>query len=181
MSGTAEKPAAVEAFRALLETGRPLLVGRAELAELDAAGRARWNEQGELVGIFGLSVEPTRHELEVDGKRRWTWCAYDALGILAALGRGGRIRSRSPHRDAPLEIEFEGGRPAAGEAALFLPEGPVSSVGEEWCPQANLFPDAKTARGWAQAAGVAGRVVGLAEAAAAGAAHWAPLVRGGPA
>lgn len=34
------------------------------------------------------SVEPTRHLIDVEVGRRWTWCALDAVGIVGALGAG---------------------------------------------------------------------------------------------
>ncbi len=50
---------------------------------LNGAGRIRRNPGGEVVGSGGLSVIPDRHEIVLDGRRFWTWCAYDILGILA--------------------------------------------------------------------------------------------------
>ena len=35
-----------------------------------------------VVGSAGLSVRPDRHEIEVEGREFWTWCAYDSLRML---------------------------------------------------------------------------------------------------
>ncbi len=81
------------------------------LEELDAAGRIRRNVVGQVVGSAGLSVVPDRHQIELGGRRFWTWCAYDILGIFGALRADGRASSPSPpdgrrsqstsRRDAP--------------------------------------------------------------------------------
>ena len=113
----AEGPLLAAAFRLLLAEGRPIPIQRLAAAlgrdaepveqaldRLARAGRTRRNQAGEVTGSLGLSVEPTAHELTVEGARRWTWCAYDAVGILAALGANGRVCSRSPHTQAPIEL-----------------------------------------------------------------------------
>ncbi len=58
--------------------------------DLDRAGRIRRDEAGRIVGSAGLSVVPDRHEIEIEGRRFWTWCAYDILGIFGALQATGR-------------------------------------------------------------------------------------------
>jgi hypothetical protein len=57
---------------------------------LDGTGRIRRNAAGEVVGSGGLSVIPDRHEVELDGRRFWTWCAYDILGIFGVTGATAR-------------------------------------------------------------------------------------------
>jgi alkylmercury lyase len=97
------------AFWLLLDHGRPVEVGvladalqrepvavAAAVDRLERAGLTRRDPAGRLLGSHGLSVVPTNHELLIDGRRRWTWCAYDAVGILGALGADGRVCSRSP-------------------------------------------------------------------------------------
>jgi alkylmercury lyase len=66
------------------------------LQKLEQAGLTRRDPAGRLLGSHGLSVAPTHHELVINGRRRWTWCAYDAVGILGALEADGQVRSRSP-------------------------------------------------------------------------------------
>lgn len=55
------------------------------LDDLNRTGRIRRDEAGRVVGSAGLSVVPDRHEIEIEGRRFWTWCAYDILGIFGAL------------------------------------------------------------------------------------------------
>ena len=183
--GDAEGPLLAAAFRLLLAQGRPVSVERLAAAlgrdaepveqaldRLARAGRTRRNQAGEVTGSLGLSVEPTAHELTVEGARRWTWCAYDAVGILAALGASGRVRSRSPHTQAPIEFAVHQDRPAAGSQVVFLAQGPCVSVVDDWCPLVNFFEDPDTAAAWAAQHGITGTAVPLLQAAATGAAAW---------
>jgi hypothetical protein len=173
------------AFWLLLDQGRPVEVGAladalqrepaavaAAVDRLAEAGLTRRDPVGRLLGSHGLSVTPTRHELTVDGTRRWTWCAYDAVGILGALAADGQVRSRSPHSGTPIELGFHGGRPAATEAVVFLAEGPCRSVIDDWCPLVNLFEDDQAATAWARQHGIAGAARPVAQATRLGTAAW---------
>ena len=90
-------------FGLIYETGAPvplatLAVGsnlsveetESRLSEVEAAGSARRDQNGNLVGIAGLSLEPTPHAIEIEGRSFWTWCALDAVGIFAAPSGHGR-------------------------------------------------------------------------------------------
>src|SRR5258708_963663 len=81
----------------LLARGKP--VSKAEVASaiadldqqkanqaLDATER---NAEGDLVG-FGLTYNPTPHQVTIDGARMWAWCAMDTL-IFACLLERGRV------------------------------------------------------------------------------------------
>src|SRR5437879_7838457 len=112
------------AFLRLIQTGSPLSAADVA-ADLDAAagaveaifddlgrqGRARSDGAGRVTGVAGLSVVPDRHLIEVGSRRLWTWCAYDALGILGALSADGRCVSRSPLSGAIIQVRFRRGRP----------------------------------------------------------------------
>jgi hypothetical protein len=178
------------AFRRLLQDDEPLGLQElaasavlapedveAELELLASAGRVRRDRRGHVVGILGLSLEPTRHEIRIDELRRWTWCAYDAVGILGALGRDGVIRSTSPLDGSALEIPFVAGTPVKCDLVLFMPEYSVDSVVDEWCPLVNFFSDADAAARWSGRRGVQGRILAITDATRAGAEHWGRYVR----
>jgi len=183
------------AFRRLLRTGGPVEI--AELAgdlarpveEVAAAvedmvrqGRVRLDGDGRLAGAAGLSVGPDRHRIEIDGRTFWTWCAYDVMGIFGALRAGGHAYSTSPSSGAAIEVHFEHGRPLLSPVVLFRPDesslGCCDNVYEEWCPNSNFFDNAEVARAWSDGRGMAGRVLGLDEAAEAATRNWEPLARG---
>jgi hypothetical protein len=181
------------AFQLLLARGGP--IGLNDLAQLsgvrldsasnlvdllEGAGRIRRNAAGEVVGSGGLSVIPDRHEIELDGRRFWTWCAYDILGIFAALAANGRAVSPSPD-GSMVVVVFERGRPQKHSAVLFRPDDDLlaccENVYEEWCPNSNLFLGRRQAITWADERGIPGRVMGLDEASELGARDWADVVQ----
>ena len=155
----------------------------AVLDDLDHAGRIRRDEAGRVVGSAGLSVVPDRHEVEIDGRRFWTWCAYDILGIFGALQASGRATSPIPSTRDVIHLDFIAGRPQKTNAVLFRPDTELMSccenVYEEWCPNSNLFADSAAARNWASEHGLQGRVLTLTEAADVATEEWKPLIDGG--
>jgi len=181
------------AFRLLFARAKPITL--AELAQhsgvriesvsklvdlLDGAGRIRRNAAGEVVGSGGLSVVPDRHEIDLDGRRFWTWCAYDILGIFGAIGANGRAWSPSPPDGKPILLQFTRGRPDKNDAALFRPDEELMSscenVYEEWCPNSNLFASKELATQWADQHRIPGRVLDLDEASELATNAWSAVV-----
>ncbi len=54
---------------------------------------------------------PTEHTFEAAGIRYYANCAWDALGIPAALGRGGTVRSSCANSGESLRLEVTGDGP----------------------------------------------------------------------
>lgn len=52
-----------------------------------------------------FSGVPTQHAVEVRGTEYFANCAWDALGVVAALGGEGVVRSRCERSRVPLELE----------------------------------------------------------------------------
>jgi hypothetical protein len=59
-----------------------------------------------------FSGVPTRHEVEVDGRMYFANCAWDSLGIPAALHRPALVRSRCGMSEAPLRLMIASDGPA---------------------------------------------------------------------
>jgi len=177
------------AFRRLYETGTPVPVAELEvtlgadpmaLAEavesLERTGRLRRNDSGEIVTAGGISLEQTPHRIMTDRGARWTNCAYDALGIVAATGQG-EVITTSPFSGVTIRIAFNGGKPEQSGAALFLADvSCCDSFIDEWCPNVNLFEDLPSAERWARERELAGTVVSVDEGTELAAGEWRPLV-----
>jgi hypothetical protein len=58
-----------------------------------------------------FSGVPTQHRVRVGGTEYFANCAWDALGILAALHRGGQVISRCEQTREPLVIRVDEGGP----------------------------------------------------------------------
>ena len=127
-------------------------------------------------------MTPDRHEIEVEGRRFWTWCAYDILGIFGALGVSGRAHSPSPPDREPIEVRFIRGRPQPSDAVLFRPDAELmeccDNVYEQWCPNSNLFPSRTVAEAWASEHGLSGKVLSLNEAADLATEDWKSVTDG---
>ncbi len=189
------------AFQLLLETRQPVSVAalanelgaarekvEAGVFELDRQGLIRRDQSGDVVGSVGLSVVPSRHQLYVGAQQFWTWCAYDAVGILGALGASGRVVSKSPLSGTPIDVRFHHGSPEESDVVLYMPDffgsssaaaaspEPGVSVVDDWCPQINLFENRAASQAWAERHGVPGQVLALPEAATQGATHWQSMV-----
>jgi hypothetical protein len=182
-----------QAFRQLLATGEPATgddlaaaIGLSldkvtrVLEELNTAGRICRDEAGRVVGSAGLSVIPDRHQIELEGRMFWSWCAYDILGIFGALGATGTAVSRSPATAASITLHFRDGRPGTAGVVLFRPSDSYAafctSIYEEWCPNSNFFENAESARAWSESHEVEGRILSLDEASALATKDWQPMV-----
>jgi hypothetical protein len=65
-----------------------------------------------------FSTAETPHRVEADGRSWFANCAWDALGILAALHTDGSVRSECPDCGEPLELEVRGGELVRGRELL---------------------------------------------------------------
>ena len=103
---TAQALIRTAAFRLLLVQEHPISVGDLvgvtgvrrdklckHLDELDRVRRIRRDEAGRVVGSADLRVTKDRHEIELDGRRLWAWCAY-APGASSERSRPAAARSR---------------------------------------------------------------------------------------
>ena len=149
------------------------------MEQTEVAGVLWRDERGDIVGVAGLSVVASRHELWMVGRQFWTWCAKDALGILAALKSDCRVISQSPETGAELTVDIEAGNPAASRLALFMAaSNECCSVYDDRCPTVNLFEDREIARSWATKQAIEGSEMSIDGASALGAQAWGPLVPG---
>lgn len=149
------------------------------LADFDTVGRARFDDNGRVVGIAGLSIEPTRHRLDIGDTTRWTWCALDAIGILGALRRDATYTTQVPDTDDELTVTFTTDGPAATDTVVFMAGGYGNdSVVDTWCPTVNLFANADAATTWANAHAINGQPIAVTDLAADAAAIWTPFTAG---
>ena len=76
---------------------------------------------GAIVMASPFSGVPTAYTAEADGRSWAANCAWDGLGILAALGRDGAVQTTCSDCGEPLALDIRGGQLAETEAvAHFL-------------------------------------------------------------
>ena len=176
-------------FRLLLDTGTPVtvedLIAATDLPaervteifdSVRARGRVEFDDEDRLIGLAGLSLTPSRHELIISGSTRYTWCALDAVGILGALEATGTVRSTDPQTGDPIEIEFEQGIPKTDVHLFILGGFSEGNVREDWCPRVNFFTSRQAAEEWVDDNSLDGDIVSVADIADDAAAMWNPVV-----
>lgn len=130
---------------------------------------------GRVDGIAGLTTRPTKHTLTIDDHDRHTWCAFDAVGIPAALGLDAIVTTRCRTCNATIHVTFTAGQTIATEPWGWLPsfDGCGSQLRDEFCSAADLFCTRDHLAQWHSAAGSpAGEANPLGELVDIGRAVW---------
>jgi len=154
-------------------TGIADTVARDAVATLAQAGWLDLDDAGRVVGAAGLSLAAGPHGLALGDSRFRTWCAYDCLGIAAALEADSSVETTCGHCQAPISLDIGGGMPTRdGPELLWLAEADADLRGSFCTPTVLLCGDEHGAA-WAQAQGGQGRLLGLIEGSVRGGADWA--------
>lgn len=134
---------------------------------------------GPVVAAGGLAVAPARHQLLLAGQVFWTWCAFDGIGIPAALGVDAVLDTRCPACGQPIRVTITGGQPPAVTPLVgWLPGRACANVQDDFCPEANLFCTDAHLASWRATAGEPQGTAGtLAELAETGRRVWVDLTR----
>jgi len=136
----------------------------AGLGDIEAKGMLRRDSHGAIVGIAGITIEPTQHRIDIGDTTRWTWCALDAVGIIAALERGGRFTTSVPGTGQNITVQISADGRTESTAVVFIADGFTdNTVVDNWCPTVNLFPDAGAAAEWAESSGVTGTPISMTD------------------
>ena len=90
---------------------------REVIAILDQPGmrcQVQYDDDKHIVGFAGLSTAPTPHRVTLNGHRRFTWCAWDALFIPDLVGESrALVESVCPATDKSIRLTVAGGRVSA--------------------------------------------------------------------
>jgi hypothetical protein len=146
---------------------------RDTIGTLASEGWLDLDDTGRVAGAAGLSLATGPHRLTIDETTFRTWCAYDTLGIAAALERDASVETACAVCQAPIDLTFRGGLPERdGPERLWLADGGSDLRGSFCTPTVLLCGDEHAAT-WAEAQHGRGRLLDLAEAARLGGADWA--------
>jgi hypothetical protein len=110
-----------------------------EAVELVASVGMAEIDDGTIFGMDGLTTRRTRHRLVLDNVGLWTWCAYDIVGIAAALGTDAVGSTQCGACGRPIEVVIRKGRPEGSTVVGWLPDASCSNVMADFCPSALLF------------------------------------------
>lgn len=121
-------------------------------------GVYRDDQQGRVVGFWGLSVpEMPPHEISLDGRTLWAWCAWDTLFLPRRLGATLDVQSRCPTtgRDITLRVSSEdvAVQPAEVVVSFLEPRRPFDSdVIGSFCHHVHFFADVQAGEKWTKRA-----------------------------
>lgn len=73
------------------------------------------DNEGAVIGFWGLTASPMPHRFTVAGRERFTWCAWDALFIPELIGEPAEVQSITP-------VDAREVRLGAGSSANDSPE-----------------------------------------------------------
>lgn len=146
--------------------GRARPVTREELAEstgrsvadiaafLDELPELHRDERGRVIAFGGLTIEPTSHVVELDGRTVYTWCALDTLFVPELLGEPARIRSTCPETSevVSLSVDSTGAHDVLPHSAVMslhhIDEFDLSDVIGTFCCFVHFFATPKAANTW---------------------------------
>jgi hypothetical protein len=164
---------AIEPEEIASASGAPIPGLATMLDQLAAAGWIDRDAGGRVTGSAGLSLTTGQHRIAIDGTEFQTWCAYDSIGIAAALRTDAAIWTECAVCGRAIELATEGGwPPAARPERLWLAEGGADLRGD-FCDPTVLLCSPEHAAAWAERQGGHGRAVDLTEAARLGGEGWA--------
>jgi alkylmercury lyase len=141
------------AFRLLLNDAAPIPMGTvAERIGVDQAlvtqvldrlrlvGRAE-TDGDRLLGVYGLTLNPTQHRLTLRGSTFFTWCAFDIVGIPAALGESAEIASECANCRAAVSFAMTDGEPPLLPLFVSWLSERCDSIRDQFCPAVNFYCD----------------------------------------
>lgn len=176
------------AFASLLATGEPVsgetiaadlgTSAAAVEAAIEALGAAGWvdrDEGGRITGAAGLSLSDGPHRVQISGREFRTWCAYDALGIPAALGVDATATTFCGVCNATLTVPIDRGEPE-GRQMLWMSAG-GDDLRADFCTPTVLLCSEEHGREWGRRQADNGRLLALATAADEGRQRWAGCAR----
>jgi len=174
------------AFALLVRDGRPVSVERLEgahpgelprpalneaLDRLVADGHLDRDPSGAVVGAGGLTLGDAPHRLLLRGRDYRTWCAYDAIGIPAALGEEGAISTRCGVCGRAIAIRVPIEPDVERPERLWLAAG-GTDLRAEFCTPTVLLCSPDHAEVWAARQDGRGRIIDLGLASRLGAGAW---------
>ena len=118
------------------------------------------DEDDNIVGAFGLSLNEHPHRVVLDGTRLSAWCAADTLFLPAVLGRSATVESPSPVSGQPIRLRVSPERveevsPAGTVVSIVIVDpaaadvGSVEAIWGTFCHQIFFFASREEAERWA--------------------------------
>lgn len=129
--------------KAILSTS--LQINQEELEQrLARLPDTEFDHEGNIVG-WGVSLVPTRHRFQMDGKVLFTWCAFDTVLFPPSLGKIAQVSSACPITEHPITfVATPSGvvkdlTPAHSVMSLIIPTNRHECVRATFCEHSLFF------------------------------------------
>ena len=146
----------------LLAEGEPVSVTRLAAAggwpveqvhaQLERQPGTDWDDHGRIAG-FAVSLRPTPHTFQFDGRILYGFCATAVLELPIILGRKGVAESTCPATGQQIHVELTPDRilqvdPSEAVVSKVRPAEAVTDVRAEICDLGNFFSSPAAAADW---------------------------------
>ncbi|MCH8816260.1 MAG: hypothetical protein IIC92_00775 [Chloroflexi bacterium] len=146
------------------------------------------DDDDNILGVAGLSLNEHPHQFTVSGVRLSTWCAWDSLFLPPALGKEALVVSNSPSsgESITLTVTPEGvsssSHPDAVVSMIMLdPAGDdgssIESIYMTFCQQVHFFANQAEAKEWSEGRDMKVVFLSLPDAFDLGKQAWASLLK----
>ncbi len=112
-----------------------------------------FDKQGNILG-WGVTLMPTRHRFEMDGKPLFTWCAFDTVLFPPSLMKTAHVQSTCPVTGHAITfVATPSGKildltPSPSVMSLIIPAERSECVRATFCEQSLLFWSEQAASIW---------------------------------
>lgn len=114
-----------------------------------------YDESGHIIGFLGLTIEQTRHRLQVNEATVYAWCAWDTLFLPELLGATAAVTSTCAASGAPIRLtvsptRIETAEPADTVVSFLVPEKEElrKNVTTSFCRFVYFFRSRKDGETW---------------------------------
>ena len=103
-----------------------------------------FDRKGDIIG-WGVTLMPTRHRFQLDGRVLFTWCAFDTVLFPPTLGQTAHVSSTCPNTEQPItfvatpEGVVRDLAPAHSVMSIIIPATRQDCVRATFCEQSLFF------------------------------------------
>ena len=115
-----------------------------------------WDDEGRVVGFWGLAIPEMDHRFQAEGaKPMYAWCALDPFLIVPVIGRPARVESKDPVTGEPITMTVTPQgitdlSPTTAVVSFIAPDKPFDfDVIESFCNYVLNFASRESAERWA--------------------------------
>ena len=145
---------ALQIYRELAQ-GAPVVPAKEALAQLRSWPGVYFDEQGRVIGFWGLTIVPMPHRLHIDGRRLYAWCAWDTLFLPMLLDARVDVDSVCRSSGEPVRLTvtpagIESAAPAETVVSFLLPQAEAvnANIITSFCHYVHFFRSPAAASDW---------------------------------